>query len=298
MEWKELGIEDKELIESYTKNKFNESDYNFTNLFLWSKSEKIKFKIENEILIISGIFEGQEYYFMPIPPNENGKVLVKWKSIIKKLFEEKKDIILIPEYWKNKLEDTFLFREVRSRFDYVYNTVDLACLKGRKYSKKKNKINNFIRKYNYTYEKITAENLRDVITFQEEWYKTKKEEEKLILKNENLGIENMFVNFENLNLRGGLVRVEDKVVAYSLGEKISDDFGVIHIEKGMTEYVGSYQMINQLMVENEFLDCKFINREDDFGDDGLRKAKESYYPVMFLKKYEIVKNKEVIQCVK
>lgn len=95
-------------------------------------------------------------------------------------------------------------------------------------------------------------------------------------------------NFDKLDLIGAMIKIDEKVIAYSLGEVLNDEYAVIHIEKGLNNYIGSYQMINYLFAQNEFSKCKYINREDDFGDEGLREAKESYHPVFLLKKYEIV----------
>jgi len=95
-------------------------------------------------------------------------------------------------------------------------------------------------------------------------------------------------NFDKLDLIGAMIKIDGKVIAYSLGEVLNDEYAVIHIEKGLNNYIGSYQMINYLFAQNEFSKCKYINREDDFGDEGLREAKESYHPAFLLKKYEIV----------
>lgn len=223
---------------------------------------------------------------MPVPKNEEETTLKSWKEIIRKILEENGKITLVPEYWKEKLDSEFKLEERRDTFDYVYNSYDLAFLKGRKYSKKKNRINNFRRSYNYEYEKIDLSNIEDVITFQKTWYEDNKGLE--VLKNEHLGIMNILNNFSSLNVKGGLIRVNGDIIAYSLGEVIAPDYAVIHIEKALNDYNGSYQMINHLFVESEFEDVEFINREDDFGDPGLREAKESYHPVMLLKKYDIV----------
>lgn len=286
MEWKNLNSSSKDVIDEYTKNRFITCDYNFTNQLLWSEGEDSKYAIKDNVLIIKGTYNNQEYYYMPVPKNEEETTLKSWKEIIRKILEENGKITLVPEYWKEKLDSEFKLEERRDTFDYVYNSYDLAFLKGRKYSKKKNRINNFRRSYNYEYEKIDLSNIEDVITFQKTWYEDNKGLE--VLKNEHLGIMNILNNFSSLNVKGGLIRVNGDIIAYSLGEVIAPDYAVIHIEKALNDYNGSYQMINHLFVKSEFEDVEFINREDDFGDPGLREAKESYHPVMLLKKYDIV----------
>ena len=286
MDWKKLTIEDKELIDNFTKGKFRTCDYNFTNLFLWSQGENLHYKIENDILIVCGTFVEDEYCFMPIQKDES--VIGAMKNIIKELLQNNKKIVLVPEEWKDKLEDTFILEERRDSYDYIYSIESLAYLKGRKYAKKKNRVHNFMKSYNYSYEPVTAENIGEVIDFQTNWCHDKECEIIPVLRNENMGILNLLHNFNVLGIKGGILRVEGKIVAYTLGEAINDEYVVIHIEKGLNNYVGSYQMINMTFLEKEFTDYKYVNREDDFGDEGLREAKESYHPLELLKKYEII----------
>ena len=127
-----------------------------------------------------------------------------------------------------------------------------------------------------------------IIKFQEEWCQNRECYSIPVLNNENIGIMHILHNFDKLDLIGAMIKIDGKVIAYSLGEVLNDEYAVIHIEKGLNNYIGSYQMINYLFAQNEFSKCKYINREDDFGDEGLREAKESYHPAFLLKKYEIV----------
>lgn len=287
MEWKALSYEDKDIIDRFTKNRFITCDYNFTNQLLWSKGEKTHFKVEDNILILKGIYMGKEYYYMPIPIEESSECLNRWKNIIAEMLEENNRIILVPEYWKNLLENDFELIETRDSFDYIYNSVDLGTLKGRKFSKKKNKINGFNKSYNYSYEDIDRENISDVIEFQKKWYEENKHIE--VLENEHIGILTLLENYFSLDIKGGVLKVNNEVVAYTIGEKLDDEYAVIHIEKGLSSYNGSYQMINYLFAQNNLSEFRFINREDDFGNEGLREAKNSYHPAMLLKKYEVIK---------
>lgn len=288
MEWKEYGIQDKEIIDEYLKGKFNISDYNFTNQYLWSIGEESKYKIENNVLIVKGVFAEEEYYYMPVPKDKTDDNLKALVAVIREIIQDGHRIILVPEEWKEILEKDFILEERRESFDYIYNSKDLGTLKGRKYTKKKNKINNFTKTYNYTYERISEDNINEVIEFQKNWCLERECDTIPILKNENLGIMNLLNHYTEMDYIGAMIKIENKVIAYSLGEILNDDYGVIHIEKGLNEYTGSYQLINHLFAQNEFSNCKYINREDDFGDEGLREAKESYHPAFLLKKYEIV----------
>ncbi|MGL4646787.1 MAG: DUF2156 domain-containing protein [Cetobacterium sp.] len=282
MDWKKLTIDSREELQKFLKNKFETSDMNFTNLFLWSFSENIQYTVENEILYIKGFYEGNEYYFSPVSKDDNKDKMI---DAVKKIKEKNGKILFIPEIYKEFLKEDFIVTEERDSFDYIYLQEDLAELKGRKFSSKKNKINKFKKTYNFTYEKISRENIEDIRIFQRKWTENRKED--TIILSETMGIEELLNNYEILELRGGVIKVDGKIVAYAIGEKLTENMGVIHIEKGIFDYQGSYQMINMYVAKEEFSDVKLMNREDDFGSLGLREAKLSYQPIEFIKKYSI-----------
>ncbi|MDR3258552.1 MAG: phosphatidylglycerol lysyltransferase domain-containing protein [Fusobacteriaceae bacterium] len=289
MDWKSITIDDKELINGFIKNKFETCDYNFTNQFLWSQEEKTQYRIteDGDVISLRSTFMDMINYYMPISKTENVENI---KNEIKKILIPGSKVCLIPEKWYNLLgEEDFIWEEPRYTFDYVYNYTDLATLAGRKYSKKKNRINHFLANYpDYKYEPITAKNVSRVIKFQEDWCHDKECDIVPILKSENMGIHQLLNNFGKLDYKGAFLEVNGEIVCYTLGEPITDEYVVIHIEKGINDYIGSYQMINKLFLANEFQGYKYVNREDDFGNEGLREAKLSYHPIFLLKKYEIV----------
>lgn len=285
--WNKLELNSKKIIDDFTKNKFSISDFNFTNLYLWSFGEDTKYKIEDDILLIKSIYNNKKYYYMPIPREENQKTLSLIKEKIKKIIAKKIPIFYFSEYWKKKLENDFEFIESRASFDYIYSIQDLVCLKGRKYSKKKNRINKFLKNYSYTYEKISKNNIQEIIDFQKEWNLNNNANNEEILRNENEGILSILENYFFLDLKGGLLKVENKVVAYTIGGVLDEKSVVIYIEKALIDYVGAYQFINMKFLQEEFLTYEFVNREDDFGIEGLREAKLSYHPLTLLKKFNI-----------
>lgn len=282
MNWKKLTIDSRDEIQEFLKNKFETSDMNFTNLFLWSFSENIQYAVNEEILYIKGFYEGDEYYFSPVSKVDNEESIV---AAIEKIKEKDGRIVFIPEKYAEFLRADFEIKEERDSFDYIYLQEDLAELKGRKFSSKKNKVNKFKKTYNFTYEKISKDNIEDIRVFQREWSENRKGDS--IIVSETMGIEEILNNYERLELRGGIIKVDGKIVAYAIGEKLTDSMGVIHIEKGIFDYQGSYQMINMYVTKEEFSDVEFLNREDDFGSIGLREAKLSYQPIKFIKKYSL-----------
>ena len=282
MNWKRLLTESRAEINEFLENRFETSDLNFTNFYLWSFSENIEYAIQDDVLYIRGYYEGKEYYFAPISRERNQKKII---DAVKWIKNKNGKLVFIPEEYAQFLEDDFELKEERDSFDYIYSREDLAFLKGRKFSSKKNKVNKFIKTYEYTYEKISDSNIEEVRAFQQKWSENRKDDE--IILSETLGIEGVLNNYEKLKLRGGVLKVDNRIVAYAIGEKLTENMGVVHIEKGDFEYMGSYQMINMLLAREEFPDVEFLNREDDFGSLGLREAKLSYQPIKFLKKYSM-----------
>ena len=97
--------------------------------------------------------------------------------------------------------------------------------------------------------------------------------------------------FKELELTGGILRVDGQIVAFTIGEPICSDTFVVHIEKAFPDVQGAYTMINQQFVEHECMDYKYVNREEDTGDEGLRKAKRSYRPVFMVEKGVVTEKK-------
>ncbi|MDO4689967.1 MAG: phosphatidylglycerol lysyltransferase domain-containing protein [Fusobacterium sp.] len=288
--WKKLTLESKDSIDEYTKGIFEISDNTFTNLFLWSFGEDTEYSIEDDILLIKSIYNGQIYYHMPIlKPDkyEDDKAFQKMIEIIKRFIEEKAPILYFTEYWVERLKDHFEFVEARYLEDYIYSVEKLANLSGRNLAKKKNRVANFKKTYNYSYEKITENNIAEVIDFQKMWAKVNIDKDQEVLISETMGIIEVLKNFKYLDVVGGLLRVDGEIVAYSLGEELNSKTFVVHVEKALIEYVGSYQAINMMFLQAEALKYELVNREDDFGDEGLREAKMSYRPIKLLKKFNI-----------
>ncbi|MGL4980558.1 MAG: DUF2156 domain-containing protein, partial [Fusobacteriaceae bacterium] len=235
-----------------------------------------------------GNYLSESDYFMPL--SSSGEI-EDMKKGVEYLLEQDKNINFVSEDFYQKYVDEYEFEEMSDNFDYVYSVQDMIELKGRKYSKKKNKKNQFTKLYNYRYERLGRDNLEEVIKFQESWCIKKDCMNSENLRSESLGLQNLFKNIENTDIVGGVLYVEDIVVAYTLGEKLNHDTVIIHVEKADEVYSGSYQAINSIFLEKEWSHMTYVNREDDSGIEGIRKAKESYYPIKKVKKY-LIKGKK------
>lgn len=198
--------------------------------------------------------------------------------------------------FKVNFGDFYEFIPQRDAFDYVYLQEDLANLSGKKYHSKRNHIAAFSKKYNWEYKQITYENTQDVLECMEKWYSEKTDKLDDTMAAEKQGIALIINNMESLNVKGGAIYVDGKVVAFTLGSAINKDVFDVHIEKALSEYATAYTVIN-----NEFAktlsEYKYINREDDLGLEGLRKAKLSYKPHLLLKKYFCISKKEWIKSI-
>jgi len=182
--------------------------------------------------------------------------------------------------------DMFDFWPIPKYDDYIYDSQDLITLRGKKYHAKRNHINRFRALYpDWSYEPITALNMPEIIAMSQEWCKRNDCNASKSLQSENMALSEALGGFFALGLDGGLIRAGGKVVAFSMGDKLTNDTYLVHIEKAFTDVNGAYAIINQQFSEHSAGQYLYINREDDSGDEGLRKAKLSYHPVMRTEKY-------------
>lgn len=204
-----------------------------------------------------------------------------------------------PEFWvqdgarlsefKELFGEHYTFTEERDAFDYVYNRTDLAALSGKKYHGKRNHISAFSKQYDWHYCPLTAENADDIRRCAKEWYLGNEARADKYLLCEKNGVEIMLQNAAALKIRGGIIYVGEKAVAFTLGSAVNSDVFDIHIEKSLADYAEGYTVINREFAANELANYRYINREDDMGLDGLRQAKLSYHPAVMVKKYSAVK---------
>ena len=256
----------------------------FVNLLIWQSAYNNMWAEEDGQLIIKSGKGEDSSYRLPF-----GNDFLKGINLIREYSGEE-----YPDFWvqegkrldnfKANFGDKYLFEENRDAFDYIYLREDLANLSGKKYHGKRNHISAFSKKHNWSFKPITAENTEDVKLCAEKWYKENADREDKYLRCEKQGIITILDNMELLGVRGGAVYVDGKVVAFTLGSRISDEIFDIHIEKALSDYAEGYTVINREFART-LTEYKYINREDDMGLEGLRKAKLSYKPAILLKKY-------------
>lgn len=291
IEFKKITLEDREWMEKYFKESdFRGCDYSFANLYMWSKPSQIEVaNVEGMLCIKSkGWNEKEPLYTYPAG---NGNIKNTIEALILDAKERKHPFYLrgFEKKEAEKLEtcfpERFHIETIRDEWDYIYLAEKLANLSGKKYHGKRNHIARFKEMSDWRYEDICSTNLDDCRKMNEEWCKLYGCSRSKALDTEQCAVRTAFDYFEQLQLKGGILYQGERAVAFTIGEPLNSDTFVVHVEKAFPDIQGAYPMINQQFVQH--VDgYTYINREEDLGEEGLRKAKLSYRPEMFAEKYK------------
>ena len=285
-----IGLEDKNWItDILSQVDFYTCEYPFGNIFSYGA------KMDIEVGEISGCLVTkciQDDYVMYCCPVGKGNLKDAFDYILKDAEKDGRDFEIFgispdtAEFVSKNYGDILDVFLVRDTFDYLYNSEDLINLTGKKYQPKRNHISYFMKNFDWSYERISKENIPECYEMSKLWLEGALEEYREELEGELKIIKRVFDNYDKLDYVGGLIRKDGVVVAYAMGEPGPEDVFCVHIEKAFSDIRGAYPMINQQFVKNELSEYKYINREDDTGAENLRKAKLSYYPAILAEKYE------------
>ncbi|HIR46815.1 MAG TPA: DUF2156 domain-containing protein [Candidatus Caccousia avicola] len=198
------------------------------------------------------------------------------------------------EEYESLFPGKFDYIPLRDDADYLYRSEDLIQLAGRKLHGKRNHLAQFNRSYQWTYEEVSRENFKDCMAVAHEWCLKHGSCGEDGHSEENCAVAAALHGFEPLGMKGGLIRIEGKPVAFTVGEEINPRCFVIHFEKAVDGYNGLYAAINHEFAANALSGYEYINREEDMGIEGLRKAKLSYQPAILLEKYMAVPKGETL----
>lgn len=288
-----ITLDKKALIESYTKPWGAEcSDLSFTNMFIWGTDGKMEYAEKDNVLYIKMDFKRVPVYFWaPIP--KYGET-VNYRKAVYDAIDYMKKIGVEPtirsvsspfyEMMQEACPELFI-QPTDIAWDYVYEREKLETLSGKKLHAKRNHINKFLSLYSdYEYRKLEPSMIEDCIALYDQW-KEEKDEISAELKEERQSVLLALNHMEDLGLVGGAIFIENKLVAFTLGERLQPHLQLVHIEKADASFEGIYPMINQQYVKNECMEVELINREEDMGIEGMRKAKRAYYPVKMIEKY-------------
>jgi len=286
-----LEIRHKEIFHQYfLQDPPQTSELTFTNLFMWRHHyHPIWSEWENCLFIILNPAGVSPFGLQPIGSGNKEEAL---HTLFKQLGSLTHDVKIcrVSEEFVEKYVDHDRYDSIfdKDNSDYIYRTEELIKLSGRKYHKKKNHLNRFLKNYRFEYRDLDMDLVECFLEMQEKWCQLKECLDKPDLLSEDYAVHEALTHFEELDYQGGAILIESNVEAFSLGEPLNSDTAVIHIEKANPDIPGLYNAINQLFCGKAYAGMEYINREQDLGLEGLRKAKESYYPHHMANKYTLI----------
>lgn len=286
---------DKATFDRFFGSRYCENaEYTFTNLFMWREMLNLRWAVEDDVLYIFSSNEETFAAWQPICSDD--KFHEATTKILHTADENRGDkkfkFVVVEKIFADSLETyphaKFNVTAERDEFDYVYLAQDLINLSGRKFHGKKNHLNAFRKEYpDAQYLPITEEIIPKCREELNVWAAVHKRDnpDDPFIGYEQAAIHEIFDHFDAFKLKGGAILLDGKVVAFTFGERLNSDTAVIHVEKADPNVRGVYAAINQNFVAREWSDMIYINREEDMGIDGLRRAKESYRPVKLIEKF-------------
>ncbi len=290
MNFREITLEDKVWIDPLlAESDFRGCDYTFANLFIWKDQFREMIACVEGMLCVRR-WEPETGRYMYLFPAGNGNL----QAAIDFMTEDAASLgekLYIRGFTKKEAEkikqlfpERFQFECIRDEWDYLYNVQDLSELVGRKYHAKRNHISKFLNTGEWKYESLDESNMAECYEMHKQWYHERVTDDGAESSMDNDAVEKAFQYFKELGLVGGVLYQFGRVVAFTMGTHLSSDTFVVHIEKAFADAAGAYPMINQQFVLDKMKNYQFVNREEDLGVEGLRRAKESYYPAMMVEK--------------
>jgi len=263
------------------------SDYSFVNVWGWADEYGLAWAWDDELVWIRQSLP-HEAYWAPV----GNWSAVDWPDRLAPFSGGDSKFIRVPEtlaaMWATAMGGRVRSEEQRGQWDYLYRREDLVALRGNRLQKKKNLVNQFVKKYEFDYRPFGVKQIDHAMAMQEDWCTWRDCESSEVLAAENRAILRVMDHWSELSpLLGGALFVNQIIVAYTLAEPLREDTLLIHFEKGCPDYKGVYQAINQMFLEHAADAYTWVNREQDLDNEGLRKAKLSYQPADFLKKSKI-----------
>lgn len=290
IDFKRIELSDKPLYDSYLEKETERGcEFSFANLYLWGRQSFAQ--VHGHIVIFSQ-FNRRSVY--PYPLGSGDK-----KAVLDAIIEDSRArgipcrITGVNAEGRRTIEelypDRFRFHCDEGSFDYVYSIDDLADLTGKKYHSKRNHLNRFYENYpNYSTEPLCDENIEKAKKMVEEWYKDKiAQDPNGDYHMERAAIERAFRDHKTLEMDGLVLLDGENVLAITLGGKLSSDTFDVNFEKARAGINGAYAAINNEFakyIREKYPNVKYLDREEDMGLEGLRKAKKSYYPHHMIEK--------------
>ncbi len=290
--YQELGLDHQDHIQAFLRaDPPQTSELTFTNLFIWRDFYRPLWRKAAGCLALILRPRGEAPFALPPvagPGGDRMAALQALMSDLEAMGAAPRACRVGEEFVQRYLDQKrYQARLDRDHSDYLYLTADLIRLSGKRFHGKKNHLNRFKRTVEYQYKPLDQELVECVLEMQQNWCALRDCAASESLQNEDRAIFEALTHFDRLGYTGGAIVVNGVVEAFSLGEPLNPDTAVIHIEKANPEIPGLYAAINQMFAERAWSHLTYINREQDLGLPGLRRAKESYHPHHLVHKYQV-----------
>lgn len=295
MELYSIELDSKNMMEPYFRTENSRSaDFCFGNIYMWDERYLQTAAPLGDRLLTRFVRNGESFFAYPIGKGNIAPSIAAMKEICKKEGIPLK-ICGITEEHKNELtqgfEGCFELYEDRDFSDYIYSVDKLSSYSGKALHGKKNFCNRFEKEHEWSFVPLAESNIPDCIRMLDEW--TEESSERLTgdISYEHTAVLRGFEHFDELELIGGALYAEDRLIGFSVGEKICDDTFCTHFEKAYPDIAGAYPMVCRefaKMIKERYPEVCYVNREDDMGHESLRKSKLSYKPEYVLMKYVAV----------
>lgn len=268
------------------------SEFTATNLYLFRRAHGYRASRRGRLLLlVAKGYDGKGYAFPPLGEGDVEEASLRLCDWLSSQGEETPILFPVPAGLRDAHFGTGGWRAEgdRAQADYVYRREDLATLQGKSFHKRKNRLAKFLREEadGYSYSPLGAEHVDACRELASGWCSIRCSLDRPSTYLETAAADDALVHAEVLGLRGGVISLRGEVAAFCLGEPLNPETFVVHFEKAQAGHEGLAQLINRDFCLRELGEYSFVNREQDLGDPGLRRAKESYHPVFLAEKYRI-----------
>ncbi len=291
-DFKPLELCDKAVLDAYfSQDPPQISELTFTNLFMWrARYCPVWREWKDHLLIVVRTEREPPFGLPPTGTGDKAEALDYLTQYLGKTSADSRicrvDRRVVEQFVDPKRYEVM---EDRDNSDYVYLAEELINLPGNRFHGKKNHVNKFMKNYEFEYRNLDDSAVKLFLDLQESWCELRDCQENESLLHEDWAVFEALKHHDVLGFAGGGIFINSKVEAFALGEMLNPDTAVIHIEKANPEIPGLYAVINQMFCKNAWSHVQYVNREQDLGVEGLRKAKLSYHPHHMVDKFTVIR---------
>ena len=290
-EYREISLADREWFCEKLRAEDTEQNFSFGSEYVWRKLYGEKVAVIGNCGAVEYTYKGVRSYAVPFGGTDEDKRIAVETMLedVKERGEQLRFVIVTAtqkDFLQRYFPRQFLFSRDAEMDDYIYSAEKLRTLSGSALSPKRNHIHQFERNEDWSYETLTKDNAKDCLEYEGMWLSERKPSEDYEeLTDEQWAVRESLLHLEELGFTGGVLRLNGRVIAFCIAERLNQRVMIVHFEKAETGIPGAYAMINREFVKHECEDVIFVNREDDAGEEGLRRAKLSYHPDHMAEKY-------------